>query len=159
MLVDILVLQYFVWVFFLYFSFPFYDIDIVCVNSIIYLAFDHFIFRLAFVRFVIQFHKSSIWLGFFFFWFFFYWFLLFVEHIRILGIMFKFVSFSTFFLQLYVRWRCLLCIGAFKAKRRPSWFYNFFSIFCIETFLMCFILSPLITSSFFIWPSYQFLEK
>jgi len=43
-LVDICVLQYFVWVFFLYFSSPFDDIDIVGLNSIIYLAFDHVIF-------------------------------------------------------------------------------------------------------------------
>ncbi len=58
-LVDIRVLQYFVWVFFLYFFFPFDDIDIVGLNSIIYLALDHFIFRLAFVRFVIQSHKCQ----------------------------------------------------------------------------------------------------
>jgi hypothetical protein len=101
-LVDILVLQYFVWVFFLYFSFPFYDIDIVHLNSIIYLAFDHFIFQLAFVRLLIQSHKCSIWL---FFGlssdlFIFIEFCCLLNNIRILGIMFMFLSFSSFFLQL-----------------------------------------------------------
>ncbi len=150
MLVHIHVIQYFVWVFFLYFSFPFDDIDIVGLISIIYLVFDHFIFQLAFVRFVIQFHTCSIWFVFNLFSDFFL--LIFVvcwthqdfgHHVQ--------VCFFLFFLFTIIHKMKMLKTFAmyrhFESQEMSKLLLWFFLNVLHRNFFMCFILSPLIDLS------------